>query len=748
MTILASCTACSREYRLKDEMAGKSFSCKDCGEKVRVGDGTASARPKPSAKSKQREPENDPWAEPLPPRRRTNSSSGNAGASRRTAAAGKSSKAPLFIGLGVGVVALIVVAVLFFPKSDSSNAVAESSAPSRQTNAAGDASSSVPASSVPASSNPVAGENANSGAPNAGAANSVAGTGDATNSAAPSGAASPGAAAPSVASSGAASGSNDSAMAARSTATNSTAGGFPLDPDPVSISWDKPPKIKLAAGSDFDYPLAGTSVFAVRDLIGGAYTSTSWNLATGKSIGQIKGLPISVGERSISPDGQILAVLDGPRKNVQIWSFAAGKMTLTIPVEQGPAMVNDMACLSSGRVLTYTLTQNGTSFVKQWKLFDTTTGQVLKTQSHEELVDLHSLTVSFGGKYFASSELNKGTTIYRTETLEPAAKLPMPALPYATPSGAAFNAAGDQLSVVWTDSKTTLISTTKLADGSVSEISIPGHLNLSPITGQTYTGPAIEWLPDGTGWLLFGRTIVDAASQQRIWTIDTDGLNGTRHRVLLPEGQLVYTGGANLETMKITDPGLKVIKWPKAEAAKSIAALAAAGDAKLKPGSVVGLKVEIGKLKYGTPEETRSKLEDAFRERLTADGMESTGDPDAVLSVSYSEADGKEMFSQGRRLPGLPAPPTPPAAGTAIQSTVASIKLSLQITGETKPVWSADLLINPSVLMIRGDATAEAARNAMFETAQWQITAAPIPYYVPLDAALPMLPGQTIYSSE
>ena len=727
MTILASCTACSREYRLKDEMAGKSFSCKDCGEKVRVGDGSPVARTKPAAKSKQRDPEEDPWAEPLPPRRRTSNSSGNTGPSRRNVSAGKSSKAPLFIGLGAGAVALIVAAVLFFPKRDSSNSVAESSSPSPQ------ATGAVPANSVTASGETATGSTVSS----------VAATGGVPGSVADPGVAATDLVAPAIASSGATSGASEN-----STAASPTPVAFPLDPDPVNISWDKLPKIKLAAGSDFDYPQAGTSIVAVRDLIGGAYTSTSWDLATGKSIGQIKGLPISVGERSMSPDGQILAVLDGPRKNVQIWSFVEGKMTLTIPVEQGTAMVNDMACLSSSRVLTYTLTQNGTSFVKQWKLYDATTGQLLKSQNHEKSIDLNSVAVSFGGKYFASSELNEGTTIYRTETLEAAATLPMPALPYATPSGAAFNAAGDQLSVVWTDSKTTLISTTKLADGSVSEISVPGHLTLSPITGQTYSGPAIEWLPDGTGWLLFGRTIVDAGSRQRVWTIDTDGLNGTRRRQLLPEGQLVYTGGANLETMKITNPGLKVIEWPKADAAKSIAAMAAGGDAKLKPGSVVALKVEIGKLKYGTPEETRSKLEDAFKERLTADGMESNGDPDAVLSVSYSEADGKEMFSQGRRVPGLPAPPAPPAAGTAIQSTVASIKLALQITGEAKPVWSADLLINPSVLMIRGDATAESARNAMFETAQWQITAAPIPYYVPLDAALPMLPGQTLYSSE
>jgi hypothetical protein len=66
------------------------------------------------------------------------------------------------------------------------------------------------------------------------------------------------------------------------------------------------------------------------------------------------------------------------------------------------------------------------------------------------------------------------------------------------------------------------------------------------------------------------------------------------------------------------------------------------------------------------------------------------------------------------------------------------------MTGETKAVWSADLLINPSGLVIRGDTTAETARNAMVETAQWQTTRLQSRTKSLLEAALPMLPGQTI----
>jgi hypothetical protein len=211
---------------------------------------------------------------------------------------------------------------------------------------------------------------------------------------------------------------------------------------------------------------------------------------------------------------------------------------------------------------------------------------------------------------------------------------------------------------------------------------------------------------------------------------------------------MVYAGGVNLDTGAVKNVSLKVVNWPKEDIDRSISAATSGGDAKLRRGAVVALKVEIGTLKYGPPEETQKKLEEAFQQRLAADGMASTGSPAAVLTVTYSELDGKEMFSQGRGLPGFPTPPTQPPSGTPIQSTVGLIKLALQISGEAQPVWSTDLLINPSVLLIRGNADAQAARDAMFEMAQRQITSAAIPYFVPSDSALPLLPGQTIYSAE
>ncbi len=677
MSISAICPSCSRQYKLKDEMAGKSFSCKDCGEKIRVGKSGTAEQSKLRSQGDETA-DLDPWSSPLPPRKRPATT-----AARRETS--KPSRIPLIAGIcaGVAIIAIAIVAVVIFRKGDESIPLS------------GGSSSIAPEKGATAAGTTSTGTAANAGV--------------------------------------------------SASSSSSIASGFPLEPDAVPVVWGSVPNITLSAGADFAFPQAPTPVLAVKTLVSGSYSVATWNLASGEQIGQVNGLPISVGQSCISPDGMVMATLDGPRKNVEIWSFASGQKSTLIPVEQGSALVNSMACLSAHRVLTYTLTQVGGNFTKVLKLFNTSNGDLIKSQTLQDPADLNSVTVSFGGKYFATTEFQKGTRIFRSETLDVVATIPAPSLNFATPAGAAFNASGDKLSMVWTDPSSTLVSTISLTTGKITETKIAGDLKMSPITGDIYIGPGIEWLPDSSGWLLFGRTIVDAGTGLRVWTIDTSGLNGTRRRSVVNDGLLVYTGGFNLVTQKNSLPALKLIPIPIDEVTRSLAALAAKTDARLRPGTTIAIRVDVGELKHGTPEETRTELEKAFQNRLTADGMVIGSTPVAELHVTYAEADGQQMFQQDRRNPGLPRQPQPPPTGASIQSTVASIKLALQFTGDTQSVWTADLLINPSVLFIRGNATAASARDAMFQAAQWQITAAPIPYFIPKDNAIPALPGQTIY---
>ena len=84
MTIEFECPDCSREYRVKDELAGRNVTCKGCGEKISI--------PDPYAADDEYGDEWDDYSEPepAPVRRRSSSAAKKQGRDRGKAAASSS----------------------------------------------------------------------------------------------------------------------------------------------------------------------------------------------------------------------------------------------------------------------------------------------------------------------------------------------------------------------------------------------------------------------------------------------------------------------------------------------------------------------------------------------------------------------------------------------------------------------------------------------------------------------------------
>jgi hypothetical protein len=58
--------------------------------------------------------------------------------------------------------------------------------------------------------------------------------------------------------------------------------------------------------------------------------------------------------------------------------------------------------------------------------------------------------------------------------------------------------------------------------------------------GSSYMGRSIDWLPDRSGWLLYGHAIVDRETGQRTWTATPDPDDQRRGpRLLLPNQQML-----------------------------------------------------------------------------------------------------------------------------------------------------------------------------------------------------------------
>ena len=106
MTIEFECPDCSREYRVKDSLAGKKVTCKDCGSRVSIPDEYADD-----------EEWDDYESEPAPPPVRRKSKKSGKGSKKKAAARSsgalwKKIMGPLAILIGVVVAGYSVMALL------------------------------------------------------------------------------------------------------------------------------------------------------------------------------------------------------------------------------------------------------------------------------------------------------------------------------------------------------------------------------------------------------------------------------------------------------------------------------------------------------------------------------------------------------------------------------------------------------------------------------------------------------------
>ena len=108
MSIKFECPDCFREYRVKDELAGRSVSCKDCGSKIAIPDSDAYGE------------EWDDYDEepaPAPVRQRSKKKKSKGGSKKKASAESsgavwKKIMGPLAILLGVVIAGFSVLAIL------------------------------------------------------------------------------------------------------------------------------------------------------------------------------------------------------------------------------------------------------------------------------------------------------------------------------------------------------------------------------------------------------------------------------------------------------------------------------------------------------------------------------------------------------------------------------------------------------------------------------------------------------------
>ena len=537
-----------------------------------------------------------------------------------------------------------------------------------------------------------------------------------------------------------------------------------VDPPVVTAEWPESSRLKidlknveekLIVPNCFS-PFAGL-LFKGRD----PYQLEIWNLATEKKISQIS---ISTPQNwivllptfKLSADGKflLLSVIERDSKVPRMisWETATGKIAAEWDVDLPNSTVSTYAICGNQWAFAKFIRKEGTKYKSIFKRWDLKTGELLQEAEINSGEFMNgSYQISPGGNFlvsFFSSKMN----FYDLKTLKMIYELNTegnfdPRAGHYSIQGMDFSVDGKELGVLLTESNRTEVWTINLENCKPERrYQVDGELR-EQFSEPSYAGNNLILTPSGKSFLLFGALLVDRQSQRNVWlfqpvphVIMRNPLYLTPHYLFAgTDSALTDARGRILMNRK---PRLITVPLPEKEIMDSLAAYNSKTTAILGSGTKVSIDINVGNIKFGKADEVKEVLHEVLQQRLESDGLEVADDQPLVFKIEYQEQAGNklQMTKRGAPAPGNPLGRT--ATGETLQSTAAEFKISWIDKSTKRTIWSKEVLVNPRFLILR-NATEQEAREKMFEGLQNRLMGELIPYFIPTEKGLSMLPGET-----
>lgn len=532
-------------------------------------------------------------------------------------------------------------------------------------------------------------------------------------------------------------------------AEGSLAAPFQPDPLPKAIEWNTKSEIAIPAlGKHNDLIVPTTpSPFAVIG-IGGSDASGAevWDLTAGKRVGALKGKPGSSSDFAMSPDGRYLAVkVNKPNvpTGIEIWSFETGQMVTAVdgaPVNQHVQLF-DFGAKDQLVVYTFGPTPEK-KFAYYLRVFELPSGKVLQQIDFAENLNQKQMSFSQGRKQLAYIE-NANSDKAKAVVVDLATKATLVEVPLreAKPekysiswAASAFDPTGRSLALLGTEASATHLVILDLVNGKLEQQhTFPGNLSLG-LHASGYKGELVAWLPDDKGWLLYGTVVIDRETGLLVWHLKraADDFTATP-RVPMTGGVLVASGPYGKKEYRR-------IAYPSDTIAKSVTAYRDEAPARVRPGGSVELKMSVGAVRFGTPDETKKMLSDLMTERLAGDGIDVKDQSDTVMHVTYTESAGEELDVVKGNGPGGLLRGTP--TGQKIKTTKGAVQIVWKSKDGKETFWSGEVALDPKFMTLKqGEVNDEGARKGMLSMIQLQLSGMPIPYFIPADKSLSLLPA-------
>jgi hypothetical protein len=352
----------------------------------------------------------------------------------------------------------------------------------------------------------------------------------------------------------------------------------------------------------------------------------------------------------------------------------------------------------------------------QWSMAD---GEVAALRSIA--TDVPEAALREDGSQLATVE-KSGVVLRDMETGEKAQELTLPEAVSRRCAGLAFSPDDKELAGYFpSDADDSRLIAWDEEGEVVADVAFPPLLPRHAMAGN-----CLLWLPEGTGWLVDSRLLVDRASGKPLWLIG-ERSHGSGSRYFASPDQLYValfhnassgTGAGSLEAVRIPREKLRV----------GLAAMQGKDTAVVYPGESVSLAVQLHGVEESRQSQVETRLKTTASTVLRRGGHPVADGRSLVLDLNYSEQTaGTQRLSD--------------SSGNAVYVTNVRGRLDaeLMLEGYPKPLWSVRLerLTQPDGRALPSN---EELRQAMFYRVLRALLQTAVPLSIPRDPEAPAMP--------
>ncbi|MDB5309270.1 MAG: hypothetical protein JWO38_3472 [Gemmataceae bacterium] len=468
---------------------------------------------------------------------------------------------------------------------------------------------------------------------------------------------------------------------------------------------------------------------------------TVWDLKANKAVRKLAGPYEARGLRALSADGKYFAAgSKSPNQQdtaVAVWSTETGQRVLDVPGDK-KALV-DLLAISRNKYLLL-----GGRHNTQIDVWDVETGKVVKQLTvPDRRVESDKLAFTPDGKYFACIAHDKIVVTETATNKEVAVTEPpgpgVPADPPAGPKGVVpkRSARFDAIFVfAWTRGLAFSPDGTELAAFSThpSPRLLVWNTKGELVTDEPVPMPrtishrnTLEWLPDGSGWLVNGY-LFDRASKRVVVSIRVPFASDVLPHLLDKDRVIGVFGEDRGRLQTVTIP------WEKLNV--SLKQMTAKAPSYLAPGEPVSVALELAGLR-GDEADTRKILTDALTRRLARDGIPVGEGKSTVLRLKLAEEAGESLPIYERQSPFDFRGKDTGRKATEVKGAAV---LELVAKGEDQPLWRGQLTAF-SARSFKEEITDLAVRKSMLEHLGRQLSGMDMPYFIPKSKDVVALPA-------